>query len=562
LKARWKAALCCCLGFAVLAGLLEIALGWESGGQGAVAAVAFSHPSGFYDEDFFLELGDDGDPIYYTLDATDPDVNSTPYTGPILIRDASPNENVYSAITDTSAFYDTDLLKQNGLEKKIKYVTPEAPVDKATVVRAVRIDAYGNRGPISTAVYFVGFGNKKGYAGLNIMAITTAPANLFDEKEGIYVLGEAFNETIQDGIIPYRDEYVFKWPANYKQRGREWEREADVQCFDPTGNLIFAGPCGIRIQGRATRANMPKGLNIYARKEYGCASFDTGGLFSRAYKLNRLNLFNGSDDLMLRDDLVNEMIGDIDVTRRECAPCALFLDGEYWGVYWLATRLKADYLNQIYGVKKDNIIEIKSGLVEIGRDEDEEQYQAMVSCIADEDMRLPENFDRACELIDLQSFIDYYAVEIYVANTDWPTNNYALWRSRRKVSDDWSDGRWRWMLYDLDISMDAKDAEKDNLKYAISHDALFESLMCNDDVRDMFTQKLLQLARETFAPERTDAFIDSYETKMAEAIEKEYQRFYGEYDMDKRFYAGCEKIRAFFRQRQAYIIKTYGGEEQ
>jgi hypothetical protein len=231
------------------------------------------------------------------------------------------------------------------------------------VVRAASIDADGHRGPVATAVYFVGFGEKKGYTGLNIMAITTDPANLFDYEKGIYVLGKTFYEYLQDADAQDRNARMILWPANYRQEGRDWEREANVQCFDSQGNPVFSGPCGIRIQGRATRSRLPKNLNIYARREYGCTGFDTGGLFSRSYTLKRLSLVNGSNDLMLKDYLVNEMIDGMNLINREFCPCALFLDGEYWGVYWLCSRFKADYLSQEYGVKQDNLVGIKTNEV-------------------------------------------------------------------------------------------------------------------------------------------------------------------------------------------------------
>ena len=563
LRLRWKTLLSCCLGLAALAGMLAFALNQsEDDEKGMRSEVAFSQPSGFYEDAFRLELRGDGNPIYYTLDSTDPDARSTRYTEPILIEDASPKENLYSAVTETSAYYDKALLKQNGQKQTRKYRVPTQPVDKATVVRAVSIDASGNAGPVSTAVYFVGYGKKAGYVGMNVMSIVTDPANLFDDEKGIYVLGNQFKESLKDGIVRYDGEPgVFSWPANYKQKGREWEREAVIHCFDADGDSVFSGPCGIRVQGRATRCYMPKNLNIYARKEYGCPAFDTGGLFGREYRLNRLNLYNGSNDLMLRDYMINAMSTDADVANQEYCPCVLFLDGEYWGVYWLCTRFKPDYLNQEYGVKKDNVVSIKVGKVEIGRDEDLKLYEDMVSYIADNDMRSPEAYERAGELIDLQSCIDYYAVEVYIASTDWPTNNFALWRSRHAASDAFSDGRWRWMLFDLDHTSRVENAGEDTAWRACNLDAMFASLMQNDDFSRRFSEKLLQLAGETFAPERIDAFIDAYESDMAQAIEKKYQRFYGEYDMDKLFYAGCEQVREFFRLRHTYIINAYGGME-
>ena len=55
--------------------------------------------------------------------------------------------------------------------------------------RAVNVDEEGNRSPVASATYFVGFDQKEGYRGMNILSILTEPDNLFDYDKGIYVMG-------------------------------------------------------------------------------------------------------------------------------------------------------------------------------------------------------------------------------------------------------------------------------------------------------------------------------------------------------------------------------------
>ena len=525
MRRLWRRISYCAIGTIALGALLTFALGQNPMDDGAPVNVRFSMPSGFYDEPFDLELESDGGEIYYTLDSSDPDANGIRYTGPIRIRDASPDENLYSAITDVSAYLNPELLSKNDAVELHHYQVPDQPVDKVTVVRAVSVDHDGNPGEVCEAVYFVGFGEKTGYEGINVMSIVTDPGNLFDPDKGIYVLGNKFAETVKDGYVEGDKPHVFTWKANYMQKGRDWERPAYIHCFDQNGGTVFSGRYGIRVQGKATRANLPKNLNIYGRKQYGSPSMDTGSLFGTDYALDRLTLYYGSDEYLLADDLVEALTDGLDFADREFAPCALFLDGEYWGLFWLVPRFKADYMSQKYDVDPRNVVVIKRGRVEEGHAEDIDLYNEMLEYIAGGDMSDPAKYERACALVDIQSCVDYYAMEIYIANTDWPTNNLALWRARYGADSLYSDCRWRWILYDVGMAMHPECAELDSLKEAVNRDPMFASLMKNADFSAAIRQKLIELGENIFAPERVDAFIDAYKLRMADPIEKKVSAF-------------------------------------
>ena len=68
--------------------------------------IKYSHESGFYDSPIEVELSVGSNYfITYTLDGRAPNAGSTRYEGPILITDASDNENVWSSIIETSLKY-------------------------------------------------------------------------------------------------------------------------------------------------------------------------------------------------------------------------------------------------------------------------------------------------------------------------------------------------------------------------------------------------------------------------------------------------------------------------
>jgi hypothetical protein len=49
---------------------------------------------------------------------------------------------------------------------------------------------------------------------------------------------------------------------------------------------------------------------------------------------------------------------------------------------------------------------------------------------------------------------------------------------------------------------------------------------------------------------------------MADPIEKEYERFYGDNMTIDDFYSGCEEVRDFFELRYQYILDTYGESDE
>ena len=92
-----------------------------------------------------------------------------------------------------------------------------------------------------------------------------------------------------------------------------------------------------------------------------------------------------------------------------------------------------------------------------------------------------EDYERLCQMIDIQSYIDYMCAEIYISNVDWPGNNYEMWRSASVTDRPYEDGRWRWMLYDTEFSSGSDSRTKaDSDAFARAHsDIMFQYVIKN-----------------------------------------------------------------------------------
>ena len=524
--------------------------------------IFFSRDSGYYDDNFELEITAEGKDIYYTLDGSIPNKNSLRYEKSILISDATNNENIYSIIKEVSAGLDKEEIKKMNLEAP-NYEIPEYNVDKATIIRARTCDNMGNWGEVVTKVYFVDYGEKSGYKGIRTLSIISDPGDLFDYDRGIYVTGKTYDKYVLDYRVPqegyWREAYWALWMANYRNRGIEWERKAECHFFDENGNLEYQQVCGIRIHGGISRGYNPKSLNIYARKEYDGNKNIQLDIWDTGYYPSAAILFQGGNEerTKFKDYFVSDMIKDWNISTMNFEPYVLFLNGEYWGFYWLNEKYNKNYFEYYYGVNKDNVLVIKNGELEDGEEEDINYYRNMLNFCSSSDMTNTKNYNRACEMIDMESYTDYYAIMMYIGrNGDWPSSNYVLWRVKEKEPSRYGDGKWRWAIFDLNSTGFANDI--DPIQYTMDNDTMFKNLMSNDKFRDLIITKIKRL-ESVFEPQIVEKRIEEYIRFASEAMINHNKRFYGDESLDV-FYNDLNIINTFFEERASFlepILKKY-----
>lgn len=536
--------------------------------------VGFSLDSGFYDDpqEVALTCNADGAVIYYTLDGSTPDKTSTLYKNPITVTRKLYSKNVLSAQKDISAS---------------NFYLPDFSVDKGTVIRAVAYLPDGSATPLAHASYFIGLDQEK-YGDVPVVSLITDFENLYDYETGIYVLGKTYDDWIAQD--PSR-EYLEGWQkqGNYSNRGSEWERPVSVELITADGSAGFKQNMGVRIMGGASRNQAQKSLKLIAREEYGKKNlkyelipdnYNAEGELIAKYKSFVLRVGgNDADFARLRDPFLQSLVSEARFTTQQSTPCVAFINGEYWGMYTITEDYTDNHFENNYGIDNKNIVLIKRGELEEGEDEDMFLYQDMYQFITKNDMSEPAFYEAACEMVDMGSFIDYFAFELYIHNEDsiFESNNWRLWRVRNEdMATPWSDGKWRFAAYDNDYSTGiyngAASASTNNISSIIAPSSdsereeniehfvpveLLRSLLNNDSFREELILAICDMRNIYLEPRHAKQVLDEMSGPYLQLMPDTFKRFGPDwiaYQDTKDYYEGRIKdLSSYLSQRYLSI---------
>lgn len=508
--------------------------GKTNNNQYAMRVIDFSNAPGFYRSSFYLSLNCT-DSIYYTLDGSVPTPKSKLYTDSIYISADRPNQ---ISLIPTSYNVCEDDESACG---RFSYKKPKENIDKAAVVRARSF----KNGVATSKIYSSTYFTYPAEYTIPVFSIITDNENLFNLDSGIYVPGKLFDEDIPD------------WTGNSHQRGRKWEREGHLDFFVDNKRLVYSDNIGFRISGQKSRTYPQKSLRLYFRKEYGENKLTWPIFQEREYcDFKRLTLRSGftywwGRNSLFQDDFIHKVAAryNFDVECQMSSPAILFINGEYWGIHNMRERQDEDYVHALYpDIEEDNVDIMNGNLsADEGSSEDFVQFVEFVENNSLEDSL---NYEYAKEKIDVSSYIDYYILETYFGNVDWPMNNIRFWRSSEKSES------WRCLLYDLDASMNKSSG--DPFKHVDESSGIqafiFRAFNENNEFRKRFVERYVHHLKKSFKPDELNEMINQLSEKFEPEVQKHIKRWGNPEDVNS-WRNASRYMQDFIEERPRYIIK-------
>ncbi len=275
------------------------------------------------------------------------------------------------------------------------------------------------------------------------------------------------------------------WGGIYENYWLDVEIPATVSLFEAEGGG-FTERCGLRMFGGYTRA--------YAKKSFACMFRDRYGAPSLQYPLfgeDNLQEFQafvlrtgGQDSIKgrIRDELITSLVAQYtNVPVQDYRPVTLYLNGRFWGVYFVREKVNEDFIAGHYNVPAEEVtMQFANG--------DDPEYRSLIQYVRTHDLSIQEHYDYVAQRINIDEFIDYHAVQMWTGNVDMGNIKYF------KLPD----GKWTWILYDTDLALTMADHNSvtDQLNPAgtgsndLFSTDLIVGLMKNPQFREKFLRRL------------------------------------------------------------------------
>lgn len=370
--------------------------------------------------------------------------------------------------------------------------------------------------PVVTATYLLA---KREYT-LPVVALTVSDANFTGNEYGLFGSGE--HGRPGNGQSSKR---------NYNM---DWDRPANFEYIPQNSEVAFSQEVDISASGAWSRASTPHSIKIKASKQYELQNtLDFAFFPSKPHlRYKSLLLRNGGNDnsCRIKDAALQEVVrtSGFYADCQAYQPVCHFINGKYMGVINMreTTNKHYGYANYGYDTDEQDQFEISPDSDYTQKAGTRESFDRLVSLA--EQSADPVSYQQVRELLDVDEYINYMAIQMYLGGTDWPQNNVKGFRGTGKDAD----GRYHMVLFDLDHAFSTTSPfsrfagqlnHGGNYNYEDGYTPYFENvpfvrlflgLLKNPDFVKQFIDSYCIVIGSVFEPERCRQIIKDLATRV------------------------------------------------
>lgn len=393
------------------------------------------------------------------------------------------------------------------------------PITKTTVVRAKIISISGQGVPSRSVAQSYIIHPRQ--TDLPIISLLTDDAYLNDDQIGI------LSKTVNDGV------------PNYMQK---WRRPVSIEYFGKDGHRQWFSQEGeTAVSGATTREQPQKSLKVYANKRFGTKNF-AGQFWDDKPGVTAVKSFilrcggNYSFQSRINDAAAQTLFGrhTDNLDWQAYQPVIVYLNGQFFGEYGMRERSDEDFVESNYGIEDIEMADENS----YQTPEDGTLFKQFYDLYHTKGVTY-EQFDA---VMDMDNFLKSVVAEIYGQNTDFPTNNVAMWRplDGAVVPEGIQPGKWRWILKDMDrfgYALPMYPYSFDMIRYMFSpddlvygglhHFDLYKKMITFPEFRDRLIDMLTVGLGDWLRPELVNPLIEEMRDEIRAEVQPTF-KLYGQ----------------------------------
>lgn len=335
-----------------------------------------------------------------------------------------------------------------------------------------------------------------------------------------------------------------------------------VDYFDKEGEG-FSINVGLKLFGGSTRSYKKKSYEIKFKKKYGDAKLkykvfknvDSSVFDSLVLRTGSQDEFQYNDQrTVIKDIVATSLMGQYtDVDVQDYVPIVLYINGKYWGIYFIREKVDETFVSNHYNVKAtktDTSILRIDGEVKSGTDK---KYNSMINFINSNSLSNSKNYEKIKEQIDIQSFSDFWIGEIYTANYDILNTRYF---SNPLVDN----GKWKYIFYDIDSGFFRTTQNTFN-EYTNPSGmgswnfptVLLRNMMKSSEFKSTFLERLSYNLNNTWAYKNVEKRIDEVIDEIGkDEFKKNAERWGNSYSHWEK---SIKSMKTFAKNRNSYVVK-------